>query len=53
VIAVGVPSAIVLSAGGGAREPDASNAVLLAILVLAYALGVVYALIVPRLPQRT
>jgi hypothetical protein len=48
-LVVGVPTAVVLSAGGGAREPTASASVLTAILVLAYILGVTYAIVVPRL----
>ncbi len=52
VIVVGALSAVVLSAGGGSREPDASNTVLLAILAVAYVVGVTSALVLRRLPQR-
>jgi hypothetical protein len=52
-IFVGVPTAIVLSAGGGAREPATSATVLSVVLVLAWIAGVGYAIVVPRLGGRS
>jgi hypothetical protein len=49
---VGVPSALVLSAGGGSRQPEASSATLAVLLVVAFLLGVAYAVLVPRLQRR-
>lgn len=46
---VGVPAAVVLSAGGGARQPEASASVLLAITAGAWIVGVLYAVAVPRM----
>ena len=51
-LVVGVPSAIVLSAGGGSREPEASSATLAVLLLVAYVLGVGYALLVPLVQRR-
>jgi hypothetical protein len=51
-VIAGVPAAIVLSAGGGAREPDASASVLAIVLACAYVAGVVYAIAVPSLRRR-
>jgi curved DNA-binding protein CbpA len=48
-VVLGLPAAILLSAGGGAREPEASAAVLTTVIVLGWAAGVVYAMVVPRL----
>jgi hypothetical protein len=42
---LGVPSAVALSAGGGSNVPESSGPVLLAVLALAYLVGVAYALI--------
>ena len=44
-LAASVPTAVILSATGGSHEPAASAMVLGAVLVLAYALGVVIALV--------
>jgi len=44
-LAASVPTAVILSATGGSREPAASAMVLGAVLLLAYALGVVIALV--------
>jgi curved DNA-binding protein CbpA len=43
-LAASIPTAVVLSAGGGSREPAASAAVLGAVLAIAYAAGVAFAL---------
>jgi Meckel syndrome type 1 protein len=52
-VVVGAPAALVLSAGGGSRQPEASSAALAVLLAVAYAVGVSYALVVPRLRART
>ena len=43
-LAAAIPTAVVLSAGGGSRQPDASAGVLLAVLGLAYVAGVACAI---------
>ena len=43
-LAAAIPTAIVLSAGGGSRQPEASAGVLLAVLGLAYVVGVAWAI---------
>lgn len=47
-LVVGVPAAMVLSAGGGARQPEASAAVLLGLLAVAYLIGISYAIVLGR-----
>ncbi|HZC32337.1 MAG TPA: hypothetical protein VE640_03510 [Candidatus Bathyarchaeia archaeon] len=42
-LAAAVPTAVLLSAGGGSRQPDASAALLLGVLGVAYVAGVVWA----------
>jgi hypothetical protein len=53
-LAAAIPTAVVLSASGGAREPAASAAVLGAVLAVAYLAGVAFALVrrwrMPRVP---
>jgi hypothetical protein len=53
-LAASVPTAVVLSASGGSREPATSAAILGTVLVVAYLVGVVVALVrrrhVARLP---
>jgi curved DNA-binding protein CbpA len=49
---VGVPASILLSASGGARQPDASAAVISVIGIAAWVAGVAYAIVVPRLGAR-
>ena len=53
-LVAGVPAAIVLSAGGGARVPQASASVLAIVLAVAYLVGVGYAIAIPALsrPER-
>jgi hypothetical protein len=46
---IGIPAAILLSATGGARQPEASAAVITIVADLAWIAGVVYAVVVPRL----
>ena len=46
---IGIPTAIVLSAGGGSRVPETSAAFLTTVLAIAWVAGVLYGLIVPRL----
>ncbi|HEY7968790.1 MAG TPA: J domain-containing protein [Candidatus Limnocylindrales bacterium] len=46
---IGIPTAIVLSAGGGSRVPEASAAFLTTVLAIAWVAGVAYGLIVPHL----
>jgi hypothetical protein len=48
-LVIGIPGAIVLSAGGGAREHATSATVLMSAIVVAWILGVAYAIVVPRL----
>ena len=43
-LAAAIPTAVVLSAGGGSRQPEASAGVLLAVLGLAYVAGVAWAI---------
>jgi hypothetical protein len=43
-LAAAIPTAIALSAGGGSRQPEASAGVLLAVLGLAYVVGVAWAI---------
>jgi curved DNA-binding protein CbpA len=43
-LAAAIPTAVVLSAGGGSRQPEASAGVLLAVLGLAYVGGVAWAI---------
>ena len=43
-LAAAVPTAVLLSAGGGSRQPEASVAVLMAVLGLAYVGGVAWAI---------
>ena len=52
-LVVGAPAAVVLSAGGGARQPETSASVLTIVVVAAYVLGVVYALVAPRWGDRS
>ena len=52
-LVVGAPAAVVLSAGGGARQPETSASVLTIVVVGAYVLGVVYALAAPRWEDRS
>jgi hypothetical protein len=51
-LVVGLPSAIVLSAGGGARQPDASTSVLAVVIALAWITGVAYAAFWPLIARR-
>jgi Meckel syndrome type 1 protein len=44
-LAASIPTAVVLSASGGSREPAASATILGAVLALAYAAGVAFALV--------
>jgi hypothetical protein len=44
-LAASVPTAVVLSATGGSKEPGASAAILGAVLALAYVAGVVFAIV--------
>ena len=44
-LAASVPTAVILSASGGSREPAVSATILGVVLVLAYAAGVVVALV--------
>jgi hypothetical protein len=44
-LAASIPTAVVLSASGGSREPAASAAALGAVLAVAYAAGVAFALV--------
>jgi len=46
---IGVPTAVLLSATGGARQPEASASVITIVADLAWIGGVVYAVVVPRL----
>jgi hypothetical protein len=43
-LAAAVPTAVLLSAGGGSRQPDASATLLLGVLGVAYVAGVVWAI---------
>ena len=43
-LAAAVPTAVLLSAGGGSRQPEASVTVLMAVLGLAYLIGVAWAI---------
>jgi curved DNA-binding protein CbpA len=52
-LVVGAPAAVVLSAGGGARQPETSASVLTLVVVAAYIFGVVYALAAPRWGDRS
>jgi len=49
VVLIGVPSAVILSAAGGTNVREASAPILLGVLAVAYLVGVVYAVIAPRL----
>ena len=49
-LVVGVPSAIVLSAAGGTNVRDQSGPILLALLAVAYLLGVAYAIVIRLRP---
>jgi curved DNA-binding protein CbpA len=51
-LVVGAPAAVVLSAGGGARQPETSASVLTIVVAAAYILGVVYAIAAPRWGDR-
>jgi hypothetical protein len=42
-LALAVPAAVILSAGGGSRQPDASVAILNVLFVIGYLVGVVLA----------
>jgi hypothetical protein len=44
-LAASVPTAVILSASGGSREPATSATILGVVLVMAYATGVVVALV--------
>ncbi len=48
-VIVGVPAAILLSATGGSRQPEASAAVLAWVIGLAWVAGIAYAVLIPRL----
>ncbi len=50
-LAAAIPTAVVLSAGGGSRQPDASAGLLLAVLGLAYLAGVAWAIVRQRWPR--
>lgn len=52
VLVVGVPAAVVLSAGGGARQPDASASVLAGLTAVAWVVGVAYGAIASLLAER-
>jgi hypothetical protein len=49
VVVIGVPSAVILSAAGGTNVREASAPILLGVLAVAYLVGVIYAVIAPRL----
>jgi hypothetical protein len=49
VFVLGVPTTILLSATGGAQQPAASAAVITAVSAIAWVIGVVYAVVMPRL----
>jgi curved DNA-binding protein CbpA len=42
-LAISVPATVILSAGGGSRQPEASTAVLTALIVVGYVIGVALA----------
>jgi curved DNA-binding protein CbpA len=49
VFLLGLPTTILLSATGGARQPAASAAVITAVSAIAWVIGVAYAVVMPRL----
>ncbi len=49
MVVIGVPGAVILSAAGGTNLREASAPILLAVLALAYLVGIGYAVIAPRL----
>jgi hypothetical protein len=49
VFLLGFPTAILLSATGGAQQPAASAAVINAVSAIAWVIGIVYAVVMPRL----
>jgi hypothetical protein len=52
VVLAGIPTAIALSAAGGSNVRDQSGPILLGILGLAYLIGVLYGVLMPRLNAR-
>jgi len=46
---VGIPTAVILSAGGGSRVPETSSAVLGTVTAIAWVAGVVYGIVAARL----
>ncbi|HEX2755209.1 MAG TPA: hypothetical protein VHM48_07080 [Candidatus Limnocylindrales bacterium] len=49
-LGVGLPSAIVLSAAGGSNVRETSGPILLAVIAIAYLVGVAYAVVAGRRP---
>ncbi len=49
MVVIGVPGAVILSAAGGTNLREASAPILLAVLAVAYLVGIGYAVVAPRL----